>query len=66
MPNPKLGREILVLTEADVQQTLTMAEAVDFARAGLHADAAGQVLGDKYYMDLRTGHFLKPFLNGSS
>ena len=61
MPNPKLGREILVLTEADVQRTLTMAEALDLARAGLNADAAGQVMGDKYYMDLRTGHFLKPF-----
>ena len=61
MSKPKLGREILVLTEADVQRTLTMAEAVDLARAGLEADAAGQVMGDKYYMDLRPGHFVKPF-----
>jgi ornithine cyclodeaminase/alanine dehydrogenase-like protein (mu-crystallin family) len=61
MPKPKLGREILVLTEADVQRTLTMAEAVELARAGLEADAAGEVMGNKYYMDLRPGHFLKPF-----
>jgi ornithine cyclodeaminase/alanine dehydrogenase-like protein (mu-crystallin family) len=61
MPKPKPGREILLLTDADVRQTLTMAQAVDLARAGLEADAAGQVMGDKYYMDLRPGHFTKPF-----
>jgi ornithine cyclodeaminase/alanine dehydrogenase-like protein (mu-crystallin family) len=61
MFKPKLGREILVLTEADVQRTLTMAQAVELARAGLSADAAGDVMGNKYYMDLRLGHFTKPF-----
>jgi ornithine cyclodeaminase/alanine dehydrogenase-like protein (mu-crystallin family) len=61
MPKPKPGREILLLTDADVRQTLTMAQAVDLARAGLEADAAGQVMGDKYYMDLHPGHFTKPF-----
>jgi len=61
MSKPKLGREILVLTEADVQRTLTMAEAVELARAGLEADAAGQVMGAKYYMDLCPSHFVKPF-----
>ena len=61
MPKPKLGREILVLAEADVQQTLTVPEAVELARIGLEADAAEEVMGDKYYMDLRPGHFLKPF-----
>jgi ornithine cyclodeaminase/alanine dehydrogenase-like protein (mu-crystallin family) len=61
MPKPKLGREILILTDADVRQTLTMAQAVDLARAGLRADAGGQVMGDKYYMDLRPGQFTKPF-----
>jgi len=61
MSKPKLGREILVLTEADVRRTLTIAEAVDLARAGLEADADDQVMGDKYYMDLRPGHFVKPF-----
>lgn len=61
MPTPKSGREILLLTDADVRQTLTMAQAVELARAGLEADAAGQVMGDKYYMDLRPGHFTKPF-----
>lgn len=61
MGEPNLGQKILVLTEADVRQTLTMAETVDLARAGLKADAAGEVMGDKYYMDLRPEHFIKPF-----
>ncbi|GAB4537239.1 MAG: ornithine cyclodeaminase family protein [Anaerolineae bacterium] len=61
MPELRPGREIRVLTQADVQQTLTMREALELARAGLAADAAGQVLGDKYYMDLRPAHFAKPF-----
>jgi ornithine cyclodeaminase/alanine dehydrogenase-like protein (mu-crystallin family) len=61
MPKPKPGQEILLLTDADVRQTLAMAQAVELARAGLQADAAGQVMGDKYYMDLRPGHFTKPF-----
>lgn len=61
MGEPNLGQKILVLTEADVRQTLTMAETVDLARAGLKADAAGEVMGDKYYMDLRPEHFAKPF-----
>lgn len=37
MPIPK---EILYLTEAEVQQTLTVAEAVDLAEKGIKADAA--------------------------
>jgi ornithine cyclodeaminase/alanine dehydrogenase-like protein (mu-crystallin family) len=61
MPELEPGREILVLSEADVQQTLTMSEAVELARAGLQADAADEVMGDKYYMDLRQEHFVKPF-----
>lgn len=61
MIRPKLGREILILTEADVQRTLSVAQAVELARAGLEADAAGRVMGDKYYMDLRPAQFVKPF-----
>ncbi len=61
MAKPELGREILVLTEADVQEAMPMARAVELARAGLEADAAHQVMGDKYYMDLRPSHFIKPF-----
>jgi ornithine cyclodeaminase/alanine dehydrogenase-like protein (mu-crystallin family) len=61
MPKPELGREMLILTESDVQGTLTMAQAVDLASAGLQADASGRVMGDKYYMDLRLAHFSKPF-----
>jgi ornithine cyclodeaminase/alanine dehydrogenase-like protein (mu-crystallin family) len=52
---------ILYLTEADVQQTLTVAEAVDLAEKGIKADAAGQVAGDKFYMDVGDSGFIKPF-----
>jgi len=52
---------ILYLTEADVQQTLTVAEAVDLAEKGIKADAAGQVAGDKFYMDVGDNGFIKPF-----
>jgi len=58
MPVPK---EILYLTEADVQQTITPAEAVDLAEKGIIADAAGKVNGDKYYMNVGKDGFVKPF-----
>lgn len=58
MPIPK---EILYLTEADVQQTLSVAEAVDLAEKGIKADAAGKVEGDKFYMDVDRYGFIKPF-----
>lgn len=58
MPVPQ---SILYLTEADVQRTLTVAEAVDLAEKGIQADAAGQVAGDKFYMDVGQSGFIKPF-----
>jgi ornithine cyclodeaminase/alanine dehydrogenase-like protein (mu-crystallin family) len=58
MPVPE---SILYLTELDVQQTLTMAEAVDLAEKGIRADAAGQVVGDKFYMSVDEAGFIKPF-----
>lgn len=58
MPVPK---EILYLTEADVQKTMTYAEAVDLAEKGIQADAAGHVNGDKYYMNVGEDSFIKPF-----
>ena len=58
MPIPN---EILYLTEADVQQTLTVAEAVELAEKGIKADAAGQVNGDKFYMNVGEDGFIKPF-----
>ena len=42
MPVPET---ILYLTEADVQKTLTVDEAVDLAGRGIEADAAGKVAG---------------------
>lgn len=58
MPIPK---EILHLSEEDVQQTLTVAEAVALAEKGIKADAAGQVEGDKFYMNVDDNGFIKPF-----
>jgi len=58
MPIPK---EILYLTEEEVQQTLTVAEAVDLAEKGIKEDAAGNVEGDKFYMNVNDDGFIKPF-----
>jgi len=58
MPVPK---EILYLTEADVQQSLTVAEAVDLAEKGIKADGMGRVNGDKFYMAVGEDAFIKPF-----
>jgi ornithine cyclodeaminase/alanine dehydrogenase-like protein (mu-crystallin family) len=58
MPIPE---SILYLTESDVQQTITMAQAVDLAEKGIRADAAGQVAGDKFYMNVGQAGFIKPF-----
>jgi ornithine cyclodeaminase len=58
MPIPS---EILYLTEADVQNTLTIKEAVDLAEKGIKADGAGIVNGDKFYMDVGKNGFVKPF-----
>ncbi len=53
--------EILYLTEADVQKTLTVAEAVDLAEKGIKADGSGKVNGDKFYMNVGDSGFVKPF-----
>jgi ornithine cyclodeaminase len=58
LPIPK---EILYLTEADVKQTLNIAEAVNLAEKGITADAAGKVEGDKFYMNVADDGFIKPF-----
>lgn len=58
MPVPK---EILYLTEADVQRTLTVAEAVSLAEKGIRSDSVGEVSGDKFYMNVGKDGFIKPF-----
>jgi hypothetical protein len=58
MPIPEF---LLYLTESDVQQTLTIAEAVDLAEEGIVADANGDVAGNKFYMDVGSSGFIKPF-----
>lgn len=52
---------MLYLTESDVRRTLTMAEALTLAEQGIHADAAGQVAGDKFYLPVEDDGFIKPF-----
>jgi len=52
---------MLFLTDLDVQQAMTMAEAVDLAEVGIKADAASQVAGDKFYMPVGENGFIKPF-----
>jgi ornithine cyclodeaminase/alanine dehydrogenase-like protein (mu-crystallin family) len=52
---------MLYLTDADVQQVMTIAEAVDLAERGIRADADGQVAGDKFYMAVGEEGFIKPF-----
>lgn len=56
-----MPESILYLTEGDVEQTLTVGEAVDLAEKGIRADAAGQVVGDKFYMNVGENGFVKPF-----
>ncbi|NOX63285.1 MAG: ornithine cyclodeaminase family protein [Chloroflexi bacterium] len=56
-----MSKPILYLTESDVQQTLTMAEAVELAEKGIRADAEGRVAGDKFYMAVDDAGFIKPF-----
>jgi ornithine cyclodeaminase/alanine dehydrogenase-like protein (mu-crystallin family) len=58
MPIPK---SILYLSEDDVQKTLGVSEAVDLAEKGIRADAAGNVNGDKFYMNVDENGFIKPF-----
>ena len=52
---------ILYLTEADVEQAISVPEAVVLAEKGIRADGAGQVAGDKFYMDVGDSGFIKPF-----
>jgi ornithine cyclodeaminase/alanine dehydrogenase-like protein (mu-crystallin family) len=52
---------ILYLTDPDVQQAITVADAVTLAEKGIRADGAGKVAGDKFYMDVGENGFIKPF-----
>ncbi|UCG24571.1 MAG: ornithine cyclodeaminase family protein [Chloroflexota bacterium] len=56
-----IPRDILYLTEDEVAQSMTPAEAVRLAEKGIKADGFGQVAGDKFYMNVGDGGFLKPF-----
>lgn len=58
MPIPS---EILYLTENEVKQTLSVAEAVLLAERGIKADANGDVVGNKFYMPVNQDGFIKPF-----
>jgi len=58
MPIPE---KILYLSESDVQQTLSVADAVNLAEKGIKADGQGKVAGDKFYMNVGENGFVKPF-----
>ncbi len=53
--------KILYLTEDDVKQCMTMAQAVPLAAKGIQADAKGEVAGNKFYMHTGETGFIKPF-----
>ncbi|HEY74267.1 MAG TPA: ornithine cyclodeaminase family protein [Thermoflexia bacterium] len=44
-----------------MQKTITVAEAVTLAEKGIKADAAGNVAGSKFYMNVGEDGFIKPF-----
>ena len=56
-----IPRDILYLSEDDLAQCITAEEAVRLAEKGIKADGAGQVEGDKFYMNVGDGGFVKPF-----
>ena len=56
-----IPRDILYLTEAEVAKCMTPKLAVQLAEKGIIADGAGDVAGDKYYMNVGDGGFIKPF-----
>jgi ornithine cyclodeaminase/alanine dehydrogenase-like protein (mu-crystallin family) len=53
--------DVFYLAESDVRESITTAEAVELAEKGIRADAAGRVVGDKFYMDVGDAGFIKPF-----
>lgn len=56
-----IPRDILYLTEDEVAQCMTAGVAVHLAEKGITADGAGEVAGDKFYMNVGDGGFIKPF-----
>ena len=56
-----IPRDITYLTEDEVAQCMTAGEAVRLAEKGIKGDGAGQVAGDKFYMNVGDEGFLKPF-----
>jgi ornithine cyclodeaminase/alanine dehydrogenase-like protein (mu-crystallin family) len=52
---------MLFLTENDVRQTLTIAQAIDLAETGIRAEGREHVVGDKFYMPVGESGFIKPF-----
>ncbi len=56
-----LPNTFLYLTEAEVERTLSVSEAIDLARMGVQADAQGDVAGNKFYTSIGEHGFVKPF-----
>lgn len=58
MPPPD---SFLYLTEHDVQQAMEITQAIELAHQGILADAAHNVVGDKFYTPINDAGFVKPF-----
>lgn len=56
-----LGKQLLYLTESDVQRCINEEEAIALAEKGIILDGQGKVAGNKFYMDINADGFLKPF-----
>ena len=53
--------DVLLLTKSDVMQCMTPGEAVVLAEKGIKADRAGEVVGNKFYMNVGYLGFITPF-----
>ena len=60
-----IPRDILYLTEDEVAQCMTAEKAGHLAEKGIIADGAGDVAGNKFYMNVGDGGFIKPFCRGN-
>jgi ornithine cyclodeaminase len=58
MPLPST---FLYLREDEVAQTLDIHQAIELARRGIQSDAAGEVVGNKFYTSIADHGFVKPF-----
>jgi ornithine cyclodeaminase/alanine dehydrogenase-like protein (mu-crystallin family) len=59
--NFKVGKEILYLSESDVQKVLNMKKAIRLCEEGERLTGLGEASEDKFYLNLKEGLVFKPF-----